>query len=159
AMSILADGARKAIFAVLMALCGVAPTTIRAQSPSLKPLEMTVIEATPGLQDLPFLAMKLVADKANLKIEAIEFQGGGEAGAVFAGGRGDVLLAGYDKVIGITRQGLDDIRVIGTVLTSGGWSLVLAADSPIKSIGELRGKNIGVSGPGSSSELFLRAGL
>src|SRR5262249_18284542 len=98
-------------------------------------------------------------DKANLKIEAIEFQGGGEAGAVFAGGRGDVLLAGYDKVIGITRQGLDDIRVIGTVLTSGGWSLVLAADSPIKSIGELRGKNIGVSGPGSSSELFMRAGL
>jgi len=151
---------RVANVALAAAMAAVAlPDAMRAQSAGPKPLDMTVIEATPGMQDLPFLAMKLVADKAKLKVEAIEFQGGGEAGAVFVGGRGDVLLAGYDKVIGITRQGLDDVKVIGNVLASGGWSLVLPADSPIKSIAELRGKTIGVSGPGSSSELFLRAGL
>jgi NitT/TauT family transport system substrate-binding protein len=86
----------------------------------------------------------------------MDLQGGGETGAVFAGGHGDVLMAGIDKAFGFKHAGLVDAKIIGVVLTSANWSLVATTKSGIKTPAELKGKTIGISGPGSSSDMLVR---
>jgi ABC-type nitrate/sulfonate/bicarbonate transport system substrate-binding protein len=145
----------RAAFPVVLSCTIGAPAS--AQQPAT-PIKLTVVETTPATQDLPFVAAMAMADKYAIKIEAIVVQGGGEAGQVFLGDQGDMLLAGGDKVVGLDKHDPGKVKIIACVSTSSGWALAVPADSPIKSIGDLKGKNVSATGPGSTSEMFVRWG-
>jgi ABC-type nitrate/sulfonate/bicarbonate transport system substrate-binding protein len=116
----------------------------------------SVLEATPAFHSLPMLALKEFGNEFNLKLDYMQLQGGGETGAVFAGGHGDVLMAGIDKAFGFRHAGLVDAKIVGVVLTSANWSMVATTKSQLKSPADLKGKTIGISGPGSSSDMLVR---
>ncbi|MBL8702425.1 MAG: ABC transporter substrate-binding protein [Alphaproteobacteria bacterium] len=120
------------------------------------PFSYSVLEATPAFHSLPMLALKEFGGEFNLKLDYMQLQGGGETGAVFAGGHGDVLMAGIDKAFGFKHAGLVDAKVIGVILTSANWSMVATTKSQMKSPADLKGKAIGISGPGSSSDMLVR---
>jgi NitT/TauT family transport system substrate-binding protein len=85
--------------------------------------------------------------------------GGGEAGAVFASGSGDIFIGGMDKAVAFKRTGIADVKVISVGMTTASYGLVASAKSDVKSFADLKGKSVGISGPGSTSDLFVRWGL
>jgi NitT/TauT family transport system substrate-binding protein len=148
---------RIALLAGLLAAVAIAPNARSQQSGA--PAEISIILATPAFYSLPISVLLKTGGEYNLKVELLELQGGGDAGAVFAGGNGDILMAGIDKVFGLRRQNMVDIRVFGVVLTAANWSLVAPTKSQIKALQDLKGKTIGISGPGSASDVLVRYGV
>jgi ABC-type nitrate/sulfonate/bicarbonate transport system substrate-binding protein len=134
----------------------VAPAAKLCAQAATAPDEISIILATPAFYSLPISVLLKTGGEYNLKVELLELQGGGEAGAVFAGGNGDILMSGIDKLFGLRRQNMVDIRVFGVILTAANWSLVAPTKANIKSIKDLKGKTIGISGPGSSSDMLVR---
>jgi NitT/TauT family transport system substrate-binding protein len=128
-----------------------------AQQP--KPVEISIIEATPAFHSLPVTALKTIGGEYNLKIETLQVQGGGDAGLIFAGGNADIMSAGFDKPIGFLAKKLVNVKVIGVILYSMNWSLVAPTKSDIKTVADLKGKTVGISGPGSSSDMLMRWAL
>lgn len=124
---------------------------------SLPPVEVQMIEGTPGLHSLPQLAMRDIGPEYNLTItDYSEFQGGGQAGAVFAGGHGDVLTSGIDKLFALRKEGLVEVKAIAAVGTKINWTIMTSGETGIKTVEDMRGKAIGISGPGSVSDTMMR---
>jgi NitT/TauT family transport system substrate-binding protein len=132
--------------------------TADAQQPG-PPLKISIIEATPAFHSLPLTALKTIGAEYGLQIEMLQVQGGGEAGQIFAGGHADIMTAGFDKPVGFMAKKLVDVRTFGVILHSINWSLVVPAKSEIKTVADLKGKTIGISGPGSSSDMLMRWAL
>ena len=128
-----------------------------AQQP--KPIKISIIEATPAFHSLPVTALKTIGAEYNLQIETLQIQGGGEAGQIFAGGHGDIMTSGFDKPVGFAAKKLVDAKTFGVILHSMNWSLVASAKSDIKTVADLRGKTVGISGPGSASDMLMRWAL
>jgi NitT/TauT family transport system substrate-binding protein len=139
-----------ALIAGLLAAVAIAPNARSQQSAA--PAEVSILLATPAFYGLPISVLLKTGGEYNLKVELLELQGGGDAGAVFAGGNGDILMAGIDKVFGLRRQTMVDIRVFAVILTAANWSLVAPIKARIKTLQDLKRKTIGISGPGSSSD-------
>lgn len=124
------------------------------------PLTMTVIDTDPAdMHDLPLMVAEKIAPEFNMEIKQVGVVGGGTAGQVFLGGNGDVLLAGSDKAIGLNKVDPGSVKLIGASMTTGGWTLSVLKSSPYKKITDLKGKTIGITGPGSSTEMFMLWGL
>jgi NitT/TauT family transport system substrate-binding protein len=49
--------------------------------------------------------------------------------------------------------------VVGVLLTAANWSLVVQAKSRFKTVQDLKGTTIGISGPGSSSDMLVKWAL
>src|SRR6185437_8391686 len=124
-----------------------------------KLLHVTLIEATPAFHSLPVFALKQNAKDYNLDVENLQIEGGGEAGVIFAGGQADIMMSGFDKPVEFMAKGLVDVRVFGAILKSINWSLVAPTKSAIKTVADLKGKTIGISGAGSSSDMLMRWAL
>jgi NitT/TauT family transport system substrate-binding protein len=125
-----------------------------------EPLKLSMIEATPAFHSLPVTALiRIGPAKYDLRIETLQMQGGGSAGQIFAGGHGDVMTAGYDKPVGFLAKKLVDVKVIGVILHSMNWSLVASTKTDLKTLADMKGKNVGLSGPGSASDMLLHWGF
>ena len=124
-----------------------------------KLLHVTLIEATPAFHSLPVFALKQNAQDYNLKVDNLQIEGGGEAGVIFAGGQADIMMSGFDKPVEMMAKGLVDVKVFGAILKSMNWSLVAPMKSAIKTVADLKGKTIGISGAGSSSDMLMRWAL
>jgi len=144
-------------FAAALLALGAAAGTSRADDKNL--LHLTLIEATPAFHSLPVFALKQSAKDYNLEIENMQIQGGGEAGVIFAGGQADIMMSGFDKPVEFMAKGLVDVKVFGAILKSVNWSLVAPTKSAIKTVADLKGKTIGISGAGASSDMVMRWAL
>lgn len=147
---------------ILAALAVAASTCValgpaRAQAP--KVIKVSIIEATPAFHSLPVTALKALGPEYGLEVETLQIQGGGEAGQIFAGGHGDIMTSGFDKPVGFEAKKLVDAKTFGVILHSMNWSLLVPAKSDIKTVADLRGKTVGISGPGSSSDMLMRWAL
>jgi ABC-type nitrate/sulfonate/bicarbonate transport system substrate-binding protein len=152
--------ARTLVVAIMsVAACCLALPAAAQQSLARKPLVINVIDTTPSLSDLPLLTMQQIGGEYNMKITITDVRGGGQSGQVFVGGAGDVLLVGIDTPVGIVQRGLADIKIIGNMVAVTNWGLVVLADSPIRTLTDLRGKTVGITGPDALSELTLRRGV
>src|SRR5581483_10074985 len=98
------------------ALLQAAAPAARPQQPGL--LKISVIEATPAFHSLPLAALRAIGGEYNLQIEMLQVQGGGEAGQIFAGGHGDIMLSGFDKPVGFMAKKLVDVKTFGVILHS-----------------------------------------
>lgn len=149
--------AKRALACIVAAMFVAAAPQARAADKPL--LHVTLIEATPAFHSLPVFALKQVGKDYNLEVENLQIQGGGEAGVIFAGGQADIMMSGFDKPIEFAARGMIDVKVFGAILKSMNWSLVAPTKSDIKTVADLKGKSVGISGPGASSDMLMRWAL
>jgi NitT/TauT family transport system substrate-binding protein len=96
-------------------------------------------------------------DKAGLDVELINFKGGSQALQAVIGGSADVVSGYYDHCVNLAAKGQS---LVAFVVYDRFPGMVLAASpesgKDIKSIKDLKGKTVGVSAPGSSTDFFLK---
>ena len=89
--------------------------------------------------------------EAGLNVTLLDFPGGAKALEALMGGSTDVVCGFYDHTIQMAAQG-KELQAFVAMLRYPG--LVLASPS-IGRIEDLKGKTVGVSAPGSSTQMFL----
>jgi NitT/TauT family transport system substrate-binding protein len=89
--------------------------------------------------------------EAGLNVTLLDFPGGAKALEALMGGSTDVVCGFYDHTIQMAAQGKELQAFIAMLRYPG---LVLASPS-IDRIEDLKGKTVGVSAPGSSTQMFL----
>jgi NitT/TauT family transport system substrate-binding protein len=94
-------------------------------------------------------------EQQNIDVETIEFRGGGIAIQAFVGGSIDLCTCATDHVVRLNNRGIDARLLIGIdrFITN---ALIAPADAGYTDLASLRGRNIGVSAPGSYSDNTLR---
>jgi ABC-type nitrate/sulfonate/bicarbonate transport system substrate-binding protein len=119
--------------------------------------QLTELDATTSLLNVPTAAVQqdFGADHG-IKVTANAVTGGGTANQQFAGGESNLLVAGVDSPMRIHQQGVTDMTVLASIAKTNVWVLVTKKGSPIKSLKDLEGKKIGISGPGAASDITLR---
>jgi NitT/TauT family transport system substrate-binding protein len=91
--------------------------------------------------------------EAGLSVSVLDFQGGSKALEALFGGSTDVVCGFYDHTVQMAAQGRE-LRAFVSMLRYPG--LAVATTSPaVKSIADLKGRNVGVSAAGSSTHLLL----
>ncbi|AWK85115.1 ABC transporter substrate-binding protein [Azospirillum thermophilum] len=150
-------GFRKLIALAAMALAlGAAVPGAGAQTVEKKDLKLAV-GGKPLLYYLPLtLAERLGYFKeAGLNVEISDFGGGAKSLQALIGGSADIVTGAYDHTIQMQAKGQPIVAVTQLGRYPG---IVLAAvkrAGEIKSIKELKGKKIGVTAPGSSTNFMV----
>ena len=93
-----------------------------------------------------------------LDLELVEFKGGGDAAKAFVGGASDVLIGSYDHVLKLREQGMDVVAT-ANVEAMYAYAMMAKKGSPYTSLESLKGRKIGTTGPGSSTDINVRFGL
>lgn len=92
---------------------------------------------------------------AGIDIEIFEFRSGGEAVKAFLGGGTDFCICAADHVLILKNRGLD-VKLLFGLDAHYPNALVTKADSPLTDVHSLKGKKIGITSPGSSTDNILR---
>jgi NitT/TauT family transport system substrate-binding protein len=146
-------GLRAAVLAV--AVCMAVGT--QAQTPEKKDVKLGVGGA-PALYYLPLaLTEKLGHFKEQgLDVEVNDFKGGSQSLAALIGGSADVVTGAYEHTLRMQAKGQDIVAVI-ELGRYPGISVAVKKDraDKIKSIGDLKGAKIGVTAPGSSTNMLV----
>jgi NitT/TauT family transport system substrate-binding protein len=124
----------------------------------LKTLEVATVYAYLGYLPLYAAIQRGHLRERGLALEIREFKGGGDAGKAFVGGAADVLIGSYDHVLKLREQGLDVVAAANVEATYA-YALMAKKGSPHTSLDALQGTKIGMTGPGSSTDINLRYGL
>ena len=138
------------LVALLAGSCATAPMTT-----SNAPLTLTLGTATPGggfpVYGDAFVAAVHEADPT-LTIEARNTKGSAENIPLLEQGKLDLALvqgeAAYEALAGINRSGPTDIRILWAMYSSPGM-FVVRADSPYRTIADLKGKTVAWGAKGS----------
>ena len=152
---------RRAALKVIGASAGLAagwPQAARGQAKSLRKVTfMFPIQVMPS-RYAPWIAAKALGFFAE---EGLDVQFLNTAGAVaaitqVASGQADFALSPTDGVVAIRAKGTP-IRYFYNWQTHVIFSLAVPADSPIRSLPELKGKHVGVQGMGSAAVPYAKA--
>lgn len=101
-----------------------------------------------------FAAEKLGAfKKAGLDVKLIAFRGGAAAQEAMTAGSADIITY-FGPAVGLAvSKGVKEQMVATIAAGNYGWNLIVPTDSPIKSIKDLDGKTVGISGKASTSDM------
>ncbi|MFN7934979.1 MAG: ABC transporter substrate-binding protein [Bryobacteraceae bacterium] len=91
-----------------------------------------------------------------MAVRAVYLQSYAKMMEALLAGDGDVATAAYDAVLPLAAEGKDVVAFCSLALRPG---MVLAARDEIASVEGLKGKTVGIPGPGSSSHFLLNAVL
>lgn len=110
-----------------------------------------------------FLPVYTALDKGyfkdeNLKVEILRFGGGGPAGQAFVAGSIDLCLCSFDHVLKLQSKGLDAVAV-GGIEEYNAYALVARPRAIKDGMKGLKGKKIGITAPGSATDIVVRYGL
>jgi len=95
-------------------------------------------------------------EQEGLKVEVSTFNGGGAAGQAFVAGSIDMCLCSFDHVLKLQAKGQDAVA-IGGIEEYNAYALVTkSADDAAKGVAGLRGKKIGITSPGSATDIVVR---
>ena len=132
-----------------------------AQTPTLEKLTL----GTTGLSTYYSLPV-VIADRRGyfkeegLAVELVDFQGGSRVLQALVGGSIDVAAGGYDHVVTMQAKGIELKALVETMRYPAiAVGVTKANMAGYKSAADLRGKTIGVSSPGSSTQGVLNAFL
>jgi ABC-type nitrate/sulfonate/bicarbonate transport system substrate-binding protein len=120
---------------------------------------LSILESGKSFYDVPLYAMMNdgFGTANHLKLSLAQFNsGGGSTAQIFAGGTGNILAGGIDTVAAIGQSGKLDVTVLGTWTQRNYFRLVSKAGSKYRTLADLRGQTIGVSGAGSFTDLAVR---
>jgi NitT/TauT family transport system substrate-binding protein len=153
---------RRASACVLaVSVCALAACGRRTDSPGARPAATPVRMAVGGQNQLLYLPITLARElgyykDAGLDVDIQDFGGGSKALESLLGGSADVVSGFYDHTIQMAAEGRELVAFVamlrfpGLVLTT---SPSHAAD--IASIADLRGRIVGVTAAGSSTQMIL----
>ena len=95
-------------------------------------------------------------EKAGIKIEPVPLPGSGDCTKLVATGEIPFALPSAEPVLVIRPQGAD-VKFFYTAYQGNIYGFAVPADSPIKTVADLKGKKIGVIGMGSAGAIVARA--
>ena len=140
---------------LLLALLAAGPA--QAQAPEKKDIKLGVGGA-PALYYLPLaLTEKLGYFKEQgLNVEVNDFKGGSQSLTALVGGSADVVTGAYEHTLRMQAKGQDILAVI-ELGRYPGIALAVKKDraDKIKTIADLKGAKIGVTAPGSSTNMIV----
>ncbi|WP_348935883.1 ABC transporter substrate-binding protein [Aquabacter sp. CN5-332] len=90
-----------------------------------------------------------------LKYERTDFKGGGPAAQALASGSIDICICAADHAIHLEEHGLGGKVLVG-LADQHSYALIGKADSPAKSIADLKGQKIGITTAGSLTDTTIR---
>ena len=96
-------------------------------------------------------------EKAGVKVELVDFKGGSQSLQAVIGGSADVVSGYFDHCVNLAAKN-QTLQAFVVYDRYPGFALVVAPKNTgkINSIADLKGKNVGVSAPGSSTDFFLK---
>ena len=95
-----------------------------------------------------------IFQKLNVDVEAIQMDGEAPGDKAIASGDVDIMLGGGNSM-GFRLKGVPDIGVASMSGPPYDFALAVNYDSPIQSAAELKGKNIGVTSIGSTTDYLV----
>lgn len=137
-------------------LCAAVCSAANAAEPEKKDVSLSVGSMILNYMPVPLTQSLGNFQKEGLNVKVENFQAGGsKALQALIAGSTDAVVGFYDHTIHIQAQGKDIVSVALLNVTPG---IVLAVrpDLDIKSGKDLKGKKIGITAPGSSTDLFAR---
>ncbi len=153
--------------AALLASLTVAATAAFAQGPA-KPEKASLKLAVGGKSSLYYLPLTIAEQlgyfkEQGLDVEINDFAGGAKALQALVGGSADIVTGAYEHTIRMQTKG-QDIRAIIELGRYPAINIMVRKDRPYKSPADLKGMKIGVSAPGSSTQMvaqfvMVQAGL
>lgn len=90
-----------------------------------------------------------------ISMEIITMRGGPAAANALISGDVDLVTGALEQALKMKGKG-QDIKVIASIQHKSPFGIVVPVDSPVKSLADLKGKTIGVTAVGSSSDVQLR---
>jgi NitT/TauT family transport system substrate-binding protein len=139
------------------AAVALAASAAHAQAPEKKDIKLGVGGA-PALYYLPLaLTEKLGFFKEQgLNVEVSDFKGGSQSLTALVGGSADVVTGAYEHTLRMQAKGQDILAVI-ELGRYPGIALAVKKDraDKIKTIADLKGAKIGVTAPGSSTNMIV----
>jgi NitT/TauT family transport system substrate-binding protein len=142
-----------AVAAVLMLATG----TASAQVPEKKDIKLGVGGA-PALYYLPLALTDSLGyfKEQGLNVEINDFKGGSQSLTALVGGSADVVTGAYEHTLRMQAKGQDILAVI-ELGRYPGIALAVKKDraDKIKTIADLKGAKIGVTAPGSSTNMIV----
>lgn len=99
-------------------------------------------------------------EEEGLKVTINDFGGGAKSLQALIGGSVDVVTGAYEHTIRMQNKG-QDIKAVCELGRFPGICIAVRKDlaGEIKTIADLKGQNVGVTAPGSSTQLFLQYAL
>lgn len=91
-----------------------------------------------------------------ISLELITMRGGPAAANALISGDVDVVTGALEQALKMKAKG-QDVKVIASIQHKSPFAIVVPIDSPAKSLADLKGKTIGVTAVGSSSDVQLRS--
>ena len=127
-----------------------------AQTPEKKQLKLGV----GGKSSLYYLTLSLCEQLGYFKdqgldVEINDFAGGAKALQSLVGGSVDVVTGAYEHTIRMQAKG-QDVRAVIELGRYPAINIMVRKDRPYKSAADLKGMKIGVSAPGSSTQLIAQ---
>jgi NitT/TauT family transport system substrate-binding protein len=95
-------------------------------------------------------------EKAGIKVELVPLPGSGDCVKLVATGEIPFALPSAEPLLVIRPQGAD-VKMYYTAYQGNIYGIAVPADSPLKTVADLKGKKIGVIGMGSAGAIFARA--
>jgi NitT/TauT family transport system substrate-binding protein len=90
-----------------------------------------------------------------LDMELIDFNTGAKGAQALIAGNTDFVAGAYEHTIDLQAKGFKMVAVVGTNRYPGYiLGVVKSRGGNIKSVADLKGKSIGISGPGSATQIF-----
>jgi ABC-type nitrate/sulfonate/bicarbonate transport system substrate-binding protein len=90
-----------------------------------------------------------------VSLELITMRGGPAAANALISGDVDLVTGALEQALKMKAKG-QDVKVIASIQHKSPFAIVVPVDSPAKTLADLKGKTIGVTAVGSSSDVQLR---
>lgn len=96
-------------------------------------------------------------EKAGLDVEMVNFKGGSQALKAVIGGSADVVSGYFDHTVALAAKG-QKLKAIVVYDRYPGLVIVVSPNQTgkINTVADLKGKTVGISAPGSSTDYFLK---
>jgi sulfonate transport system substrate-binding protein len=123
-------------------------------------LAQTVLKASEPVRyfgNLPIYAASETGflKQKGLALEIITMRGGPAAANALVSGDVDFMTGALEQALKMKNKG-QDVKVVASIQHKSPFGIVVPVDSPVKSLADLKGKTIGVTAVGSSSDVQLR---
>ncbi len=144
---------RRSVLAGAAALAALPPLTARGADPA--PFRIGLLAFGTGDWEVTTITDHRIDAAAGLKVEAVPLASNDAARIAFLAGSVDAIISDLLFAVRLKAEGRP-LQYLPYSTTEG--ALMVAANSPIKSVADLKGKSIGVAGgPLDKSWLLLRA--
>jgi NitT/TauT family transport system substrate-binding protein len=90
-----------------------------------------------------------------VKVEILDFKGGGPAVQALAGGSVDFCICAGDHAVRLRSRGLP-AKIAAGLTEQHGYGLLALASSPVTDIASMKGKKLGITSPGSLTDNTVR---